>query len=138
MVVPNFVRQALTEQDMTVFGSGEQRRCFTHVTDVVQALIALAEHAEAVGQVYNVGSDQEVTVAELAWRVKQLTGSASRIVFIPYDQVYEEGFEDILRRVPDVSKLRDLIGYAPQRRLDEILTHVIAHEEARLGHAARL
>lgn len=127
MVIPNFVRQALLGQPLTVFGDGEQTRCFTHVHDAVKALIALMAHPGAVGEIFNLGSDQEVTINELARRVIQLTGSSSKIQHIPYDQAYEAGFEDMRRRVPDVSKLRRLIGFAPQRSLDEILRNVIEH-----------
>jgi UDP-glucose 4-epimerase len=127
MVIPNFVRQALLGQPLSVFGDGEQSRCFTHVQDVVQSLMALMEHPDAVGQIFNLGSDQEVTINELARRVIQLTGSSSTIQHIPYDQAYEAGFEDMRRRVPDVSKLRRLIGFAPQRSLDEILRSVIEY-----------
>jgi len=132
MVIPNFVRQALTGQDLTVFGDGSQSRCFTHVSDAVGALVGVASHPQAVGEVYNVGSDQEVTILELAERIKRLTGSDSRIVFVPYDEAYEEGFEDMMRRVPDLSKLHDLIGYAPKIKLDEILAGVIDYERARM------
>ncbi len=128
MVVPNFVRQALSGQDITVFGSGDQSRCFTHVNDVVHVLIELAEHPDAVGQVYNIGSNHEVTIAELAHRVKALTESPSDIVHIPYEEAYEEGFEDMMRRVPDITKIPDLLGYAPETSLEEILTSVIAYE----------
>jgi UDP-glucose 4-epimerase len=127
MVIPNLVRQALLHQPLTVFGDGEQSRCFTHVQDVVGALIALMEHPNAVGQIFNLGSDQEVTINELARRVIRLTGSSATVQHIPYDQAYEEGFEDMRRRVPDVTKLRQLIGFAPQRSLDDILRNVIEH-----------
>lgn len=134
MVVPNFVQQALTGQDITVFGDGTQTRCFTHVTDVVDALIKIAEHPNAVGEVYNIGSDHEVTMLELAERVKSLTGSVSPITFVPYDEAYEEGFEDMLRRVPDIAKIRNLIGYQPKFELDQILQSVIEyHREKMLG-----
>jgi UDP-glucose 4-epimerase len=133
MVIPNFVRQALTGEDITVFGDGSQSRCFTHVSDVVEALIQLAEHPQAVGEVYNIGSNQEVTILELAERIKRLTGSNSRIVFIPYDQAYEQGFEDMLRRVPDLSKIHKLIGYTPKITLDEILLSVIEHQRAKIA-----
>ncbi|WP_256868234.1 GDP-mannose 4,6-dehydratase, partial [Candidatus Entotheonella palauensis] len=125
MVVPNFVRQALSGQDITVFGDGRQSRCFTHVSDVVQLLIGLAEHPDAVGQVYNIGSNREVSIQELAHRVKALTDSPSGVVNIPYEQAYEEGFEDMMRRVPDLSKIRRLLGLAPQTSLDEILCSVM-------------
>lgn len=131
MVIPNFVRQALTGQDITVFGNGLQSRCFTHVSDVVEALIGLAEHPQAVGEVYNIGSNQEITILELANKIKQLTRSSSRIVFVPYDKAYEEGFEDMMRRVPNLSKIHKLIGYAPKVTLDEILNSIIAHERTK-------
>lgn len=133
MVIPNFVRQALRGEDITVFGDGSQTRCFTHVGDVVDALIKLAQHPDAAGEVYNIGSHQEVSILELAERVKHLTGSESRIVFVPYDEAYEEGFEDMMRRVPDIAKIRDLIGYAPRFTLDEILGSVIVHERVKTG-----
>jgi UDP-glucose 4-epimerase len=125
MVVPNFVKQALGGRPLTVFGDGAQSRCFTYVSDVVAALIRLAEHAGAVGQVFNIGNDrEEVTILELARRVKARTASQSEIVTVPYDQAYEEGFEDMRRRVPDLRKLRALIGYEPQVQLDEIIDRV--------------
>ncbi|MCS6861982.1 MAG: GDP-mannose 4,6-dehydratase [Abditibacteriales bacterium] len=127
MVIPNFVRQALLGQPLTVFGDGEQSRCFMHVQDAVKALIALMAHPDAVGQIFNLGSDQEVTINELARRVIHLTESSSTIQHIPYHQAYEPGFEDMRRRVPDISKLRRLIGFAPQRSLDEILCSVIEY-----------
>ncbi|WP_089718111.1 GDP-mannose 4,6-dehydratase [Candidatus Entotheonella palauensis] len=132
MVVPNFVRQALSGQDITVFGDGHQSRCFTHVSDVVQLLIGLAEHPDAVGQVYNIGSNQEVSIQELAYRVKALAESPSKVINIPYEQAYEEGFEDMMRRVPDISKIRGLLGHAPKTSLDEILYSVIAYERERM------
>lgn len=131
MVIPNFVRQALSHAPITVFGNGEQTRCFGHVMDVVPALYKLILSSEAVGQVYNIGSDQEVSILGLAQRVKELTASRSEIVFVPYEQAYEEGFEDMRRRIPDLSKLNRLIGYRPTFSLDNILTSVIAHERSR-------
>jgi nucleoside-diphosphate-sugar epimerase len=138
MVIPNFVRQALAGEDITVYGDGSQSRCFTHVSDVVGALIRLIETGEAIGEVYNIGSDREVTILELAEKVKSLTGSDSRIVFVPYDQAYEEGFEDMPRRVPDLSKIHKLIGYQPTVDLDEVLNSVIDFQRSELAasHAA--
>ena len=136
MVIPNFVRQAMTGEDITVFGDGTQSRCFTHVDDAIGALMGLIEHPKAVGEVYNIGSDTEVTITELAERIKRLTGSDSRIVYVPYDEAYEEGFEDMMRRVPDTSKIRDLIGYTPKIQLDQILESVIEFQEARLASGA--
>jgi UDP-glucose 4-epimerase len=132
MVIPNLVQQALAGQDMTVFGDGSQSRCFTHVQDVVGALIDLAEHPEAVGEVYNIGSQEEVTILDLARRIKRITMSDSPIVFVPYDQAYEDGFEDMMKRVPDLSKIGALIGYRPTINLDGILRSVIEFERARL------
>jgi nucleoside-diphosphate-sugar epimerase len=138
MVIPNFVRQALAGEDLTVYGDGSQTRCFTHVSDVVGALILLIESRNAVGEVYNIGSDREVTILELAEKIKSLTGSDSSIVFTPYDQAYEEGFEDMLRRVPDLSKIHKLIEYRPTVDLDEILESVIDYQRSGLAasHAA--
>jgi UDP-glucose 4-epimerase len=133
MVIPNFVQQALCGQDITVFGDGTQTRCFTHVSDVVEALIALAEHPRAVGQVYNVGSDREISILELAHKIKEMTGSDSRITFIPYNQAYEEGFEDMMRRVPDITKIRKLIGYEPKVDLDSILQGVIDYYRSKIA-----
>lgn len=133
MVIPNFVRQALAGQDITVYGDGSQTRCFTHVSDVVGALMGLAENFEAVGEVYNIGSNHEVTILQLAERIKQLTQSNSRIVFVPYEDAYEEGFEDMMRRVPDTTKIHNLIGYTPKSNLDEILTSVIEFQRRKMA-----
>ncbi|MBL8188782.1 MAG: GDP-mannose 4,6-dehydratase [Acidobacteria bacterium] len=131
MVVPNFVRQALDGKEITVYGNGSQSRCFTHVSDVVGALMKLIEHPQATGEVYNIGGDQEVTILQLAERIKALTDSPSPITFLPYDKAYEAGFEDMHRRVPDTTKLRNLIGYEPTFGLDEILNDVIAFQRTK-------
>jgi UDP-glucose 4-epimerase len=133
MVIPNLVRQALAGTDMTVFGDGTQSRCFTHVSDAVGALMGLAEHQSAIGEVYNVGGNQEVTILELARKIKSLTRSTSQVVFVPYEKAYEEGFEDMTRRVPDLSKINALIGYAPKITLDEILNSVIEYQREKSG-----
>ncbi|NLT74852.1 MAG: NAD-dependent epimerase/dehydratase family protein [Chloroflexi bacterium] len=125
MVIPRFVRQALDGEPLTVYGDGQQTRCFTFVGDVVRAVVALADHPAALGQVYNIGSSEEVTIEDLAGRVIALSGSESRIDHIPYHQAYEAGFEDMLRRVPDTSKLRALVGWQPTLDLDGILRSVI-------------
>jgi UDP-glucose 4-epimerase len=127
MVVPTFVKQALTGRPITIFGEGTQTRCFTDVTDVTAALAKLMDHPGAVGEVFNIGSNQEVTIGALAERVRALAGSASEIVRVPYEQAYGEGFEDMPRRVPDISKIEALIGYRPTRSLDQILESVIAY-----------
>ncbi len=128
MVIPNFVRQALSGQPITVYGDGLQRRCFTDVSDVVGALLKLSESEAAVGQVINIGNDsREVSILDLAKLIKEKTGSASEIVLVPYAQAYEEGFEDMPRRIPDLTKVKKLIGYEPRIDLDGILDRVIEH-----------
>jgi len=127
MVIPTFVRQALSGKPITVFGDGTQSRSFTYVGDVVRAMVALIDEPRAVGQVFNIGHGREISIADLAARVKRLTGSASSIVTIPYDEAYEAGFEDMPRRVPDISKIHELIGYQPTVDLDEILARVIEY-----------
>lgn len=131
MVIPNFVRQALRGEEITVYGDGSQSRCFTHVSDVVGALMKLIEHPQAVGDVYNIGSTQEVSILQLAERIKYLADSDSPISFLPYEKAYEEGFEDMLRRVPDITKIHSLIGYQPTFNLDEILMSVVDYERSK-------
>jgi len=131
MVLPNFVRQALMGQPITVFGDGKQSRCFSSVDEVVAALTALADCPEAVGQVVNVGSAQEISIGELAELVKEMTQSDSQIVYVPYEQAYEEGFEDMARRVPDVSKLAGLVGFTPQKNIQDIVAAVITYYRER-------
>jgi UDP-glucose 4-epimerase len=125
MVIPNFVRQALAGEPITVFGDGKQSRSFTHVADVVNALIRLINEPKAIGQVINIGNIEETTIEALAERVRDLCGSKSIIKFIPYDEAYESGFEDMPRRVPALAKVEGLIGYKPVHQLDAILTQVI-------------
>ena len=127
MVIPTFVCQALAGQPITVFGDGTQTRSFTYVGDVVCALAALVQEPAAVGQVFNIGNTEEISIRELAERIKTLTASTSPIVTVPYDEAYEAGFEDMPRRVPDISRIGALIGYRPKVQLDEILTRVIEH-----------
>ena len=130
MVIPRFVKQALAGEPITVFGDGRQSRCFCDVSDTVRALVDLASHPQAIGRVFNVGSTDEVTILDLAERVKGITGSASAIQLIPYDQAYAPGFEDMRRRVPDISRIHALTGWRPQRTLDEILTDVATSKSA--------
>jgi len=132
MVVPNFVQQALSGRPITVFGDGKQSRCFTWVGDAVSAVIALAARGEAVGQVFNVGSESEITIADLAYLVKEKTASKSPVVFVPYEKAYEEGFEDMPRRVPDLAKIRQLTGYKPTVDLPEILDAIIEYYRPRV------
>jgi len=125
MVIPNFVQQALAGRPITVFGDGRQSRSFTHVTDVVGALLKLVNEPKAIGQVINLGNTQEVTIQALAERVRELSGSDSPIKLVPYDEAYESGFEDMPRRVPDLSKAEAMIGYKTRFTLDDILIQVI-------------
>jgi UDP-glucose 4-epimerase len=125
MVIPNLVRQALAGEPITVFGDGSQSRSFTHVSDVVGALVKLVNEPRSIGQVINIGNTQEVTITQLAERIRDLCGSKSPIKFIPYEEAYESGFEDMPRRVPDLSRVNGLIGYEPKHQLDAILTQVI-------------
>jgi nucleoside-diphosphate-sugar epimerase len=130
MVLPTFVRQALAGHPITVFGDGTQSRSFTYVGDVVDALVRLVTTQRAIGEVFNIGNMGEVTIADLAGRVKQMAGSCSPIHYIPYDQAYEAGFEDMPRRVPDISKIRAFVGYEPKMQLDDIIRSVIEHMRA--------
>lgn len=133
MVVPTLVTQALSGKPITVFGDGTQSRCFTHVSDIVETLMMIPEAPQTHGQVINLGNDQEITIFGLAERIKELTGSPSPIKIIPYDQAYGPGFEDMHRRVPDLSKAARLLGYRPTRSLDDILHDVIQDKRARMS-----
>jgi UDP-glucose 4-epimerase len=138
MVLPTFVRQALTGAPITIFGTGEQSRCFTHVSDVVEALIACVDNPRTAGEIFNIGNTQEVTISGLAARVKKATGSESPIRQIPYSEAYGAGFEDMHRRLPNIDKAREWFGYAPKRSLDEIIESVIDFERTRLLSQSRL
>jgi len=131
MVIPTFVRQALAGQPITVFGDGTQSRSFTFVGDVVDALVKLVHEPRAIGQVFNIGNPHEISILDLARRVRELTQSQSEIILVPYDQAYEAGFEDMPRRVPDLAKLGALIGYQPKVQLDETLARVIDYFQKR-------
>jgi UDP-glucose 4-epimerase len=131
MVLPTFVRQALAGHPITVFGDGTQSRSFTYVGDVVDALVRLAHEPRAVGDVFNIGGTSEVTIGELATRVKKMTNSGSPIETIPYDVAYEAGFEDMPRRVPDIAKIQSLVGFAPKMGLDDIIRSVVEHVRQR-------
>jgi UDP-glucose 4-epimerase len=141
MVVPRFVRQALEGEAITVYGDGSQSRCFCNVSDTVRALVALSEHRGAVGEVFNVGNTQEVTILELAKRVLELTGrepsGEENLVFIPYDDAYEPGFEDMQRRVPDITKIKAHTGWEPRYDLDETLRQVIDYYRENVGTLER-
>lgn len=131
MVIPTFVKQALAGRPITVYGNGKQTRCFGFVGDVVGALIKLMDRSDSVGQVYNIGSNEEISIFQLAEKVKELTNSDSEIVFVPYDEAYEEGFEDMPRRVPDITKINQLVGFRPEMTLEGILQSVISFHSGR-------
>ena len=133
MVLPNFVRQALDNAAITIFGDGKQSRCFCDVRDTVQALIRLIDSERAVGEVVNIGNTEEITIEDLAQRVKQRTGSSSQVEFIPYDKAYEPGFEDMMRRVPCVDKLEALTGFRPRTPLNEIIDRVASYLREKRG-----
>ena len=132
MVIPNFVRRAIVGEDLVIFGSGEQRRSFMHVADVVRAITVLMQTPKALGQVFNIGNPIEITISDLAKRVLALTGGTSGITYIPYDQAYGGGYEDMNRRTADISKLQSTIDFEIEYDLDALLTDVIAHHRARL------
>ena len=128
MVVPRFVHQALRNEPLTIYGDGNQTRCFCAVSDVVSGIVALSEHPSAFGGVFNLGSTQEVSMKDLANRIIAITGSSSQLVFVPYDVAYEEGFEDMLRRVPAITRAHDLVGFTPSVSLDEIIESVVSDQ----------
>jgi UDP-glucose 4-epimerase len=130
MVIPRFVHQAARGEPLTVFGTGEQTRCFCFVGDVVKALVTLTENEEAFGRVFNVGGQQEVSIIDLAEKVIDLCGSSSKIKYVPYDEAYEEGFEDMQRRVPDITRVQNLVGFEPEVSLDEIIKSVLAEQRS--------
>ncbi len=131
MVIPTLVKQALAGRPLTVYGDGKQTRCFGYVGDIVEALVKLMDHEEAVGQVFNIGSNEEVSIGQLAERIRELTKSTSEVVLVPYSEAYEEGFEDMPRRVPDISKIGALVGFRPKTSLDGILREVISYHAGR-------
>lgn len=132
MVVPRFVRQALQGKPITVYGDGSQKRSFTWVGDVIWAMLQLIQHPKAYGEIFNIGHTKEITILELARLIKEKIQSASPIVFIPYEKAYSPGFEDMPRRLPDLQKIRSLIGYRPTKDLPEMLDEIIAYERQRL------
>ena len=132
MVVPTFVRQALKNEPITVYGDGKQMRCFCDVSDVVDGLMKLANEPKAVGDLFNLGNTEEISIADLAEKIKTKTKSLSEVVFIPYDKAYEEGFEDMPRRKPSIEKAKALINFRPSSSLDEVLEKIIAFEKTRL------
>ncbi|MBM4186942.1 MAG: NAD-dependent epimerase/dehydratase family protein [Gemmatimonadetes bacterium] len=136
MVLPSFAAQAIRNEPITVYGTGEQSRCFGHVGDAVESVLRLLEAPAAVGQVFNIGNDEEVTILDLAKRVREAANSSSEIRFVPYSEAYAEGFEDMMRRVPDVAKLEQAVGYRPRTPLATIIADVVADQRARLAGRA--
>jgi UDP-glucose 4-epimerase len=136
MVLPRLVRQALADQPLTVHGDGRQSRCFCHVRDIVAALLLLIEEPQAVGRAFNVGSTEEISILNLAERVRDATATLAPIRLVPYEEAFERGFEDVRRRVPDTTKLRTLTGWRPTLRLSDILTEVIAESRIEVGAMA--
>ncbi len=137
MVVPSLVQQAMTGKPMTVYGDGSQSRCFGFVKDVVRALVALMERPEAAGEIYNIGASTEISILDLAKRVKEITDSNSPIVLVPYADAYESGYQDMPRRIPDTTKLRNLVGFAPTTDIDEIIDSVMKSFLARQERSAQ-
>jgi len=133
MVIPRMITRALKNEPIMVYGDGNQVRCFTYVTDTVDAIIKLCEHPKAVGQIFNVGNNNPITIKELASKIKEMTGSDSEIVFVPYEQVYEKGFEDMKVRIPDISKICNLTGWQPQIPLETTLQRVAEYYRKKLG-----
>jgi UDP-glucose 4-epimerase len=138
MVLPRFVQQALRGEDLTVYGTGMQSRCFAHVHDTVGAIVLLMDNDQATGDVFNIGGTHEISIVELAKRVIERTGSASEIRFIPYDEAYGDGFEELGRRMPDTSKTRTLVGWVPSRTVDDAIDDITRYERARLVAGASL
>lgn len=133
MVVPRFVKQALMDQPITVYGDGTQQRSFTWVGDIADAMIALVSHPGAYGEIFNIGHEKEISIHDLAVLIKKMTQSESVIQFVPYDEAYEAGFEDMKRRLPDLTKIRQLINYQPTLNLPEILERTIQHERGKVA-----
>jgi len=128
MVIPTFIKQALSNKPITIYGNGEQTRCFAYVKDVVKCLIGLTEKKEAEGEIFNIGSEEEINIKELAEKIKEMTKSKSELKYTPYEEVFKTSFEDIKRRVPDTSKLKKILGFAPEKKIDETLKIMIDFE----------
>jgi len=129
MVVPRFISAALKDENIEIYGSGDQTRCFTHVSDVVEALVAISNSARTIGEIINIGNTEEISIKGLAERIILMTGSKSQIIFKEYGEVYDSNFEDMQRRVPSIDKIKNLVGWAPKRKLDDIIRDVIEHEK---------
>lgn len=133
MVMPRLIEQAIKNMDITVYGDGSQIRCFTYVDDSVNALVGIMNSSKATGQIFNIGNDDPITILELAHKIKSAAGSSSKIVVIPYDTAYEKGFEDMQIRIPDISKIKEYIGFEPNMRIDSIIESVVSYMKKELG-----
>jgi len=129
MVVPRFVQQALTGQPLTVYGDGEQTRTFTHVKDAIMAILKLVDHPGAIGEIFNIGGKEEISIEKLAHLVNEVLKSPSSVIHIPYEKAYEEGFDDMRKRVPDIGKIENLIGYEPKCNLRDIVYDVAEYQK---------
>ncbi|MBA7543424.1 dTDP-glucose 4,6-dehydratase [subsurface metagenome] len=127
MVVPRFIEQAISGKPITIYGDGNQTRSFAYVSDVVNGMVSLGSHPGAVGEIFNLGGEEEITISDLARKIKKFTKSNSEIIYLPYEEVYGEGFEDMRHRIPDTTKLRNLIGYVPRAGLDDALKKTIEY-----------
>jgi len=136
MVIPTLVKQALSGRPLTVYGTGDQTRCFGYVGDIIKALVKLVDQPEAIGEVFNIGSTEEVSITQLAEKIREVTGSSSEIVYVPYSEAYEAGFEDMPRRVPDTTKIANLLGFRPETSLDTIVREVVAYHAGRMPATA--
>jgi UDP-glucose 4-epimerase len=130
MVIPRFVSQAVRGEPITVYGDGTQTRCFCYVGDVVKGLIDLMEEPEAYGKVFNIGGQQEISMSDLAQRIADISGSSSKLKYVTYEEAYEEGFEDMQRRVPDISRVTNMVGFEPSVSLEEIIARVVEEQRA--------
>jgi UDP-glucose 4-epimerase len=133
MVLPRFVRQALAREELTVYGDGMQTRCFVHVSDTVRAITDVLDRQDAVGEAFNIGGTTEISIVELAARVIERTGSSSTIRLVPYEQAYQDGFEELGRRKPDTTRIRELTGWTPHRTIDDAIDDIVAHERQPTG-----
>ncbi len=132
MVIPRMINQALMNEPLTVFGTGKQKRCFCHVSDTIGALIKLIQTETAIGNIYNIGSTEEIAIEDLAHKIKQLTQSNSELKYISYHEAYEAGFEDIMRRIPSIDRIHQLIGFKPKISLEDTIQDMIVYKKLKI------
>jgi UDP-glucose 4-epimerase len=133
MVIPRMVSQALRNEPITIYGTGQQSRCFCHVGDVIDAVMKLSKDMKAIGNIYNIGSTEEIKIQDLAAKIKKLTKSKSELVYVSYDKAYEKGFEDIMRRVPSTERINKLIGFKPKMSLEQTIQDIIDYQKSRMA-----